>query len=157
MRVAAGEISADAADALYAASPFHHPEQIGPRSDKFWMTSDPMEIGDGRVTLLLGNWGGEAVSAWLSDAQLKTAVASIGKPRVIEVAVPLDATNRAYLAGKAVVATTLRDLSTACLISERSTYTRRARSDRMPSWKCIRRATRPSLRSGRRIRKSSAQ
>jgi hypothetical protein len=110
MRVAAREISADLADALYAASPFHHPEQIGPRSDKFWMTSHPVEIGDGRVTLLLGNWGGEAVYAWLNDAQLKTAVASIGKPRVIEVAVPLDATNRAYLAGKAVVATFSRSL-----------------------------------------------
>jgi hypothetical protein len=60
VQVAAREISADTADALYAASPFHDPEQIGPRSDKFWMTSHPVEIGDGRVTLLLGNWGGEA-------------------------------------------------------------------------------------------------
>jgi hypothetical protein len=110
MRVAAREMSVDTADALYPASPFHHPEQIGPRSDKFWMTSHPVEIGDGRVTLLLRNWGGEAVFAWLNDAQLKTAVASIGKPRVIEVAVPLDATNRAYLAGKAVVATFARSL-----------------------------------------------
>jgi hypothetical protein len=118
--------SADTADALYAASPFHHPEQIGLRSDKFWMMSHPVEIGDGRVTLLLGNWGGEAAYVWLNDAQLKTAVASIGKTRVIEVAVPLDATNRRYLAGKAVVATFARSLG--CLISERSTCTRRALS-----------------------------
>lgn len=51
--VAATEISSNTADALYAASPFHYPEQIGPRSNKFWMTSHPVEIGDGRVTLLL--------------------------------------------------------------------------------------------------------
>jgi hypothetical protein len=44
------------------------------------------------------------------DAQLKAAVAGIGKPRVIEVAVPLDATRHAYVAGKAVVAAFARSL-----------------------------------------------
>jgi hypothetical protein len=109
-QVAAGKISADTAEALYAASPFHHSEQVAPRSGKFWMTSHPVEIGDGGVTLLLRNWGGESVYFWLNDAQLKAEVASVGKSRVVEVAVPLDATNHAYLAGKAVVATFARSL-----------------------------------------------
>jgi hypothetical protein len=109
-QVAAGELPADIADALFAASPFQHREQVGPRSDKFWMTSHPVEIVDGGVTLLLSNWGGEAVYFWLNDTHLKAAVASIGKPRVIEVAVPLNATRRAYLASKAVVAAYARSL-----------------------------------------------
>jgi hypothetical protein len=126
MQVAAKEISAGTADALYGASPFHHPDQIGPRSDKFWMTSHPVEIGDGRVTLFLRNWGGEGVYFWLNDEQLKTAVANIGKPRVIEVAVPLDATNRAYLAGKAVVATFARSLGCMPDFGAFDLYARRA-------------------------------
>jgi hypothetical protein len=104
-QVAVGEISADIADALYAASPFHHPEQVGPRSGKFWMTSHPVEIGDGGVEPLLSSWGGEAVYFWLQDPQLKVVVAGLGKPRIIEVAVPLEATRHAYAAGKAIVAT----------------------------------------------------
>jgi hypothetical protein len=109
-QVAAGEFSAGIANALFGESPFHHPEQVEPRSNKFWMTSHLVEIGDGGVTLLLGNWGGEAVYFWLDDPQLKEAVAGIGKPRVVEVCVPLDATHRAYLAGKAVLAAFARSL-----------------------------------------------
>jgi hypothetical protein len=109
-QVAAGVISDEIVNALFAASPFQHSEQVGPRSDKFWLTSHPVEIGDSGVTLLLANWGGEAVYFWLNDAQLQAAVASIGKPRVIEVAVPLEATRHAYLAGKAVVAAFARSL-----------------------------------------------
>jgi hypothetical protein len=92
---------------------------------------------------------------WLNDAQLKTAVASIGKARVIEVAVPLDATNRAYLAGKAVVATFARSLGCMADFGAFDLYATRALGP--DAWKCIRRVKRPSLRSGRRIRKSAAQ
>jgi hypothetical protein len=109
-QVAAGVFSAEIADALFAQSPFHHDEQSGPRSNKFWMTSHPVGIEHSGVTLLLGNWGGEAVYFWLKDAMLEELVAGIGKPRVIEMAVPLDATRHAYSASRAIVATFGRTL-----------------------------------------------
>jgi hypothetical protein len=74
------------------------------------MTSDPIAINDSRVTLLLGNWGGESVYFWLQDASLIELVRNIGVPRVLEMAVPLDATDRASWAGEAVVATFGRTL-----------------------------------------------
>jgi hypothetical protein len=104
-QVAASVFSAKTADALFAGSPFHHKEQSGARINKFWMTSHPLGSDDGGVMPLLGSWGGEAIYFWLQDATLKKLVAGIGKPRVLELAVPLDATRHAYSAGQAVVAT----------------------------------------------------
>jgi hypothetical protein len=107
-QVAAGVFSAKIADALFARSPFHHDKQSSARSNKFWMTSQPVGIKDGGVTPLLGSWGGEAVYFWLEDAMLEEL--GIGKPRVLEMAVPLDATRHAYSAGRSVVATFGRTL-----------------------------------------------
>jgi hypothetical protein len=112
-QVTADVFSAELADALFAASPFHHPEQCGPRSNKFWMTSQPVAIEGSGVELLLGNWGGEGVYFWLQDAKLKELVAGIGKPRVLEMAVPLNATRHAYSAAEAIVATFGRTLGLA--------------------------------------------
>jgi hypothetical protein len=106
--VAAGLFTVETAAALFAASPFH--EQLEERSNKFWMTSHPVAINDSCVTLLLGNWGGESVYFWLQDASLRELVRNTGIPRVLEMAVPLDATGRAYWAGGAVVATFGRTL-----------------------------------------------
>jgi hypothetical protein len=107
-QVAAGSFAAAAADALYAASPFHH--QLDSRSGKFWMTSHPIEIDDSGVTLLLNNWGGEATYFWLEDATLEKLVAGIGRPRVLEIAIPIGNTRHSYSAGKGVVATFARTL-----------------------------------------------
>jgi hypothetical protein len=74
------------------------------------MTSHPVEIEGGGISLLLGNWGGEAVYFWLKDPQLKELVAHIGRPRILEVAVPLGATRHAYSAAQAVVATFARSI-----------------------------------------------
>jgi hypothetical protein len=108
MQITEGLLSAESADALYAASPFH--QQDGARANKFWMTSHPLPIDDSGITPLLEHWGGEGVHFWLQDADLIDLVKGIGRPRVIEIAVPLDATNRAYEAAKAVVATFARTL-----------------------------------------------
>jgi hypothetical protein len=108
-QVATGVFAPEVADALYAESPFH--QQLDSRSNKFWMSSHPLAIGDSGVTLLLGNWGGESVYFWLpKDAALRELVRNIGVPRVLEMAVPLNATNRASWAGDAVVRTFGRTL-----------------------------------------------
>lgn len=102
-QVAAGVISAEVADALYGASPFHHQQEA--RSGKFWMTSHPFPTDHHGVELLLAHWGGEGVYFWLEDRELTEIVKGIGRPRVIEVAVPLHVTTSAYSAAKAVIAT----------------------------------------------------
>jgi hypothetical protein len=101
--VAAGDLTADQVEALYAASPFH--AQHDSRSGKFWMTSHPIAIDDGGVEPLMAHWGGEVASMWMKDEALFAPLATIGRPRILEVAVPLAATHHAHSAGCAVVAT----------------------------------------------------
>lgn len=108
-QIAAGTVSPEIADALFAGSPFHS-EQLGSRSNKFWMVSHPRDIKDGGVQVLLESWGGEGVYFWQRDPSLQALLKVIGRPRVVEFAVPLAATNHAYCAGRAVVATYARAL-----------------------------------------------
>lgn len=108
VQVFARVLSAATADALYAASPFHH--QNDSRAGKFWMTSHPISADNGLVELLLEHWGGEGVYFWLKDPKLVELVKSFGRPRVIELAVPLQVTPHAYSAARAVAATFVRSL-----------------------------------------------
>ena len=101
--VASGDLTSAHAEALYAASPFH--EQLKSRSDKFWMTSHPTAIDDGGVEPLMDHWGGEVASMWMKDEALLAPLATIGQPRILEMAVPLALTNHAFSAACAVVAT----------------------------------------------------
>lgn len=103
--VTAEELSQEIADSLFAASPFHS-EQLESRSDKFWMTSHPAAIDYSGVERLLAHWGGEVASMSTKDRALLTPLAAIGKPRVVELAVPLSMTRQHELAaGEAVIAT----------------------------------------------------
>lgn len=106
--VAAGTISTEIANAIYWESPFHH--QKDARSGKFWMVSHPYAIDDSGVELLLEHWGGEGVYFWLKDQAHIELVQGIGRPRVIEVAVPLSMTTSVYTAAKAVVGTFVMSL-----------------------------------------------
>jgi hypothetical protein len=108
VQVSARTLSAETADALYAASPFH--QQRDSRAGKFWMTSHPVSADNSGVELLLEHWGGEGVYFWLKDPQLIERVKSFGRPRVIELAVPLGVTRHSYSAAKAVIATFVRTL-----------------------------------------------
>lgn len=108
-QVEAGVFSQAVADGLFAASPYQS-DQHDSRAGKFWMTSHPLDVEDGGVELLLGNWGGEAAYFWLRDPELIALVAVIGRPRVLEVVVPIAATRHAYSAGEAVLATFGRSL-----------------------------------------------
>jgi hypothetical protein len=107
-QVVAGVLSTEIANAIYWESPFHH--QKDARSGKFWMVSHPYAITDGGVELLLQHWGGEGVYFWLKDPAHIKLVQDIGRPRVIELAVPLSITTSAYSAAKAVVGTFVTSL-----------------------------------------------
>lgn len=102
-RVAAGFLAPGDIDLLLQASPFQ--QQLKNRSGMFWMTSHPNAIDDGGVRPLMKHWGGEVASMWLKDEMLLAALAAMGKPRVIELAVPLAKTPHSYRAAKAVIAT----------------------------------------------------
>jgi hypothetical protein len=102
--VASGAVGAQLADALYGKSPFHS-DQLEARSGKFWLVSHPVAVNDSGVEPLMAHWGGEVASFWTKDPMLLAPLAAIGKPRVIEVAVPLALTHHNYSAGQAVVAT----------------------------------------------------
>lgn len=108
-QVAAGAFSAHVAEALFAGSPFQS-EQLGSRSNKFWMVSHPRDIEDSGVELLLESWGGEAVYFWQRDPALQALLKGLGRPRVIELAIPLSVTRHAYSAGRAIVSTYARTL-----------------------------------------------
>lgn len=109
-QVAAGIFSTAIAKALFAGSPFQDKQQISSRSNKFWMASHPLDVENSGVKLLLESWGGEAVYFWQRDPKLQSLLKSIGRPRVIELAVPLATTKHAYNAGRAVVSTYARTL-----------------------------------------------
>jgi hypothetical protein len=61
--ISEGLLSAENADALYLARPFH--QQNDARANKFWVTSHPVPNDDSGVSLLLEHWGGEGVYFWL--------------------------------------------------------------------------------------------
>lgn len=102
--VAAHLLSTEQAEALYRGSPFHNSEQAEARSNKFWMTAFPLPISYDGIVPFLESWGGESVSFWQREQALRGAVARIGKPRVIELSVPLSITRHAYSAARAIVA-----------------------------------------------------
>ena len=108
-QVGAGLFPSEMADALFTASPFHG-SQHDARAGKFWLTSLPRTIDDGGVELLLSSWGGEAVYFWQDDEMLQAQLATLGRPRVIEAAVPLALTNHRYDASCALVASFARTL-----------------------------------------------
>ena len=98
-----GLVEPTMANALYFASPFH--EQLNIRGNRFWLTSRPFTVDDSAVIDLLANWGGEATYFWLQDPSLRSLVKRVGKPRVVEVAVPFGETAHYSFVGDLVLAT----------------------------------------------------
>jgi hypothetical protein len=97
-----GTISQQDAREIGARSPFQ--TQLESRSNKFWLVSHPLAVDDHGVRRLLAYWGGEVASFHMDENDaLLTQLNTIGIPRVVEMAVPLDATRQAYLAAKRLV------------------------------------------------------
>lgn len=112
--LADGLITAREADAIVGASPFH--KQLDGRVGRFWLVSHPRSADDPGVVPLLQHWGGEVAYMWLENETLVARVQAIGKPRVIEVAVPLCRTTASGRAAAAALATFSRALG--CAVSE---------------------------------------
>lgn len=98
----AGELASTVADNLFAASPYH--EQIeGNRNGKIWLSSQPFEMDDSMVTGLVTGWGGESLNFDHQEGPIAALLKSIGRPRVIEFALPLRVITRIDSAAKDVV------------------------------------------------------
>jgi hypothetical protein len=106
--VAAGALSPATANQLYAASPFHDSEQLRSRTNRFCMASHPVDVNDGGVKPLLKHWGGEVASMFVRDDAVLAPLATLGRPRIIELAVPVRLADCGYEAACAVVATFTR-------------------------------------------------
>ncbi|WP_146617214.1 hypothetical protein [Hyphomonas pacifica] len=89
--VSAGQLDNSTADHLYSMSPFLS-DQREARSGKFWMTSHPVSPEDSSVEPLMKYWGGEVVSMWIQTPVFSERLMTLGEARIIEIAVPLQAT-----------------------------------------------------------------
>lgn len=108
-QVAAGLITHKVAERLFADSPFQG-SQHAARNGKFWMVSNPTAPTSGAVEPLLASWGGEAAYFWQQDPELEILLTTIGRPRVLEIAMPLAHSRHGYHAAEAVVAAYARML-----------------------------------------------
>ena len=89
--VASGQLLPADAEVLYTKSPFHSEQRQG-RAGKFWMTSHPVSPEDSSVEPLMKYWGGEVVSMWIQTPVFSERLMTLGEARIIEIAVPLQAT-----------------------------------------------------------------
>ncbi len=100
--LSAGLLTVDEVRTILDQSPFK--TQLDIRQNMFWMVSSRLPMDDGGVKPLLAAWGGEVASMHLTDQGLLAKLQSIGRPRMIEIAAPLSATNQTFSAACAVVA-----------------------------------------------------
>lgn len=101
-RVEAGDFDRSVANQLFADSPFQS-QQFDGRTGKLWAVSHPAPSSSGAVDRLLGSWGGEASYFWQGDLALQSLLRTLGKPTILEVAMPLAFTNRSFRAAEAVI------------------------------------------------------
>ncbi len=83
-------------------SPLNSPNQIS-RLNKFWMISHPVDLNDSGVELLINHWGGEVVYFWQSDPDVVEKLTQLGRPKILEVAVPIGLTNHQLSIAEAMV------------------------------------------------------
>jgi hypothetical protein len=83
-------------------------EQLKSRTNRFCMTSHPVDVNHGGVEPLLKHWGGEVASMYVRDDALLAPLATLGRPRIVELAVPVRLADCGYNAACAVIATFAR-------------------------------------------------
>jgi len=97
-----GAMDSTAANALFDASPYHR--QIdGNRQDKTWFAAEPFSVASSDVEELLATWGGESIGWAHRSGPTRDLLMGIGRPRVLEVELPLLSSTRVYEAGCAVI------------------------------------------------------
>lgn len=100
--VAEGSFDQATADELYDASPYHR-QFDGNRENRTWLAAEPFPVDSSDVDELLARWGGESVAFDHRCGRLSDLLEGTGRPRVLELEVPVASTTRAYEAGCAVI------------------------------------------------------
>lgn len=100
-RVAAGDLTEAEAKAVYNASPLH--EQGDSRLDQICFAAKPQRPTSAGVRRLLSLYGGEAASFHLEDSLLLARLETLGRPRIVEAAIPLATVRRSTPLGKAIL------------------------------------------------------
>ncbi len=106
-------LSRETAEIIFADSPLSTPEQHEIRANRFWTISHPLPINDGGVRDLLRYWGGEVASMCQKDQEVLRQLAQIGRPRIIEAAIPLTDGVDANSAAEAILASFGKDIGCA--------------------------------------------
>jgi hypothetical protein len=103
-QIAAGNISQATADVIFELSPFNY-NKSDRRQNMFWLASHPLPTDDRGVKPLLTHWGGESVY-WYhkTNSEIGMLLSKIGTSRVLEIAVPLNRTERTFWAATSIVA-----------------------------------------------------
>ena len=106
-----GVLAPELADVINCGSPLHS-QAYGVRLGMFWMTAVPAHPADPGVELLLASWGGESAYWCVTDDSIAEVLRSIGRPRVIEIAVRLSvaAHRPAYQAATCVLSVKASEL-----------------------------------------------
>lgn len=112
-QVTAGTLDPETAERLFLDSPLQGKDHEW-RSDQFWLVSHSLAIDDCRVEPLMENWGGEAIYCGQRDQDTLAQLSRIGRPRVLEISVPLASTIYSVEAADAVIATFGRELGCQC-------------------------------------------
>jgi hypothetical protein len=100
--VGEGLFDAATAQALFAASPYHD-RMPGNRENKIWLSTRPFHRDASAVFELFDMWGGESIAFKHIRGGSRALLRTIGRPRVIEVALPLAASTRTSSAAEDVV------------------------------------------------------
>jgi hypothetical protein len=87
--VGLGHMDQAVADMVHLGSALSDDIQYGRRNGMFWVCATPIETGDGCVTMLLGSWGGESTYWTVEDRAIAEVLKTIGRSRIIELAVPM--------------------------------------------------------------------
>lgn len=97
-----GLIDVATGEALFADSPYH--QQIdGNREGRIWLTTQPYPTDDSGVEELLEKWGGESVAFNHIDGPTGELLATIGKPAIVEVDLPLSVTTRVHSVAECII------------------------------------------------------
>lgn len=102
-QVDGGHLTEDQATAIAAASALLG-DQRDAREGQFCMTAVPFPPNYDGVEALLGYWGGEAAAFHLEDETLRAHLQTLGKPRILEITLPLAAVRPFTALGKAMLA-----------------------------------------------------
>jgi len=90
-----GTISRELLEKIMADSPFNKPDHNLFRSNKFYLTSEPLPVSFAGIEKFLRYWGGESCFFHLQNCpEILQKLEGIGEPCILEIAIPMNKKNK---------------------------------------------------------------